>query len=94
MLKVGSLEREQLGITPELDQYLEEVEMQLRAWKPKAPLTRSPVRVGASGRPHTFSFEFDSKLVEAARPHSNRTGWILRKVADNGGQRKCDLGHA
>ena len=84
MLEIVNVEREQLGIPDELDQYVQEVEFYLRAWKPQADLVHLPSIRGISGRLHNFHFDFDGSLVDAARPHSNRTGSILRKVADIG----------
>lgn len=82
MLAVADYEREYLGLPEELEQFIQEVEMYLRAWKPQARLDHSPVVIGHSGRSHLFHFEFDKQLMDAARPHGIRTGAILRKSAD------------
>lgn len=82
MLAIVDYEREFLGLPEELEQFIEEVELYLKAWKPQAKLTRNEVVVGHSGRLHTFHFEFDRQLLDAARPHGIRTGSILRKAAD------------
>jgi len=82
MLAVVDVEREYLGLPEELEQFIEEVEQYLRAWKPQAKLDRNPVVVGHSGRTHMFHFDFDSQLMDAARPHGISTGSILRKAAD------------
>lgn len=84
MISITDLEREQLGLPEEVDQFIKEVEFHLHAWKPKAELSRLPALKGMSGRTHTFDFEFAGSLVDAARPHSNKTGAILRKAADLG----------
>lgn len=84
MLDIVDLEREQLGMPEEIDQFIQEVEFHLHAWKPQAGLVHLPTIMGMSGRSHTFHFEFDGTLVDAARPHSNKTGAILRKAADLG----------
>lgn len=84
MLDIVDLEREQLGMSEEIDQFIQEVEFHLHAWKPQAGLMHLPTVKGMSGRLHTFHFEFDGMLVDAARPHSNKTGAILRKTADLG----------
>ena len=82
MLAVVDWECDYLAASSEVNEYLQEVEMYLRAWKPDATLLHSPVVQGHSGRPHYFHYEFDKKLIDAARPHSSRTGSILRKAAD------------
>lgn len=90
MLAVANYESEYLGLSEELEQYIQEVEMYLRAWKPEAKLEHSPIIVGHSGRVHSFHFEFDGQLFDAARPHGIRTGSILRKAADiiNAGEKR------
>lgn len=82
MLAVADFEREYLGLPEELEQFIQEVEMYLRAWKPHAKLEHYPIVAGHSGRTHTFHFEFEKQLMDAARPHGIRTGSILRKAAD------------
>lgn len=84
MISITDLEREQLGLPEEIDQFIKDVEFHLHAWKPRAELARLPAQKGMSGRTHTFDFEFAGSLVDAARPHSNKTGSILRKAADLG----------
>jgi hypothetical protein len=82
LLSVVDLEKEFLGLSEEQSQYIAEVEMYLRRWKPNATFNLLPTLKGHSGRPHSFHFEFDGSLVEAARPHGTRTGAILRKALD------------
>lgn len=82
MLAVADLEREYLGVSDEVDKFVQEVEFYLMAWKPNVELSHLPIIRGHSGRTHTFHFDFDGKLIDAARPHSGRTGSILRKAAD------------
>lgn len=82
MLDIASMEREQLGMPEEIDRFIQEVEFYLHAWKPQANIIHSPALKGMSGRMHSFNFEFDGTLVDAARPHSGKTGSILRKAAD------------
>jgi hypothetical protein len=91
MLSVVDLEREYLGTDERLDQFIREVEFYLSAWKPKSPVTRFPYAQGHSGRVHRFDFEQDGTLIDAAKPHQGRTGFILRKATDinnAGGERK------
>lgn len=82
MLAIADLERELTGITPELSEYIDEVEGYLRLLKPMEKLVRSPQVTGHSGRAHVFHFRLGKEFVDAARPHSGRTGSILRKSAD------------
>lgn len=82
MLSVADLERETFGITAEVSTYIDEVEEHLKMWKPDLDLILRPMVTGHSGRVHNFHFQFGDELIEAARPHSNRTGSILRKAAD------------
>lgn len=82
MLAIADWEREYLGLPEELEQFVQEVEMYLKAWKPQATLQIGPAVQGHSGRVHTFHFEQEAKLIDAARPHGIRTGSILRKAAD------------
>ncbi len=82
MLDIVTLEHEQLGIPEEASQFIEEVEFYLRAWKPSSNIIRLPVLVGMSGKSHTFHFELDGTLVDAAKPSSNKTGALLRKLTD------------
>lgn len=91
MMAVVDWEREYLGLSEDVDQFVQEVEMYLRAWKPDARLDYFPMVTGHSGRMHRFHFDFDGSLIDAARPHGTRTGSILRKAADvinTGEQRK------
>lgn len=83
MLAVADLERQSMVLTEEMGDYLEEVELHLRAWKAGEKVaTNAPVR-GNSGRTHTFNFKIGEKLlVDVAKPHSGRTGSIMRKSAD------------
>lgn len=82
MLAISDMEREFLGISEELANFINEVELHLRAWKPKEELTHRPAVVGHSGRTHYFHFRQAGDLIDAARPNSIRTGSILRKAAD------------
>ena len=82
MLAVVDWEREYLGVSDEIEQFINEVELYLRAWKPNSPLTRLPIIQGHSGRTHSFHFELERQLIDAVRPHGIRTGSILRKAAD------------
>lgn len=93
MLAIADMERDYFGLSDEQEQYIQEVEMYLRASKPEATLLTHPTVEGHSGRIHGFHFDFDNKLVDAARPHGARTGAILRKSADviNSGSNKSIL---
>lgn len=82
MLAVVDFEREYVGIPEEIEQFVQEVEMYLRAWKPNTPPVPHPVLQGHSGRIYKFHFEQDGKLIDAVRPHGLRTGSLLRKAAD------------
>lgn len=82
MLAIADYEREHSGISDELAQFLDEVEFHLKAWKPNEQLTRNPQITGHSSRSHFFHFQFGKELIDAAKPHSIRTGSILRKAAD------------
>lgn len=82
MLAVVDFEREYIGVPEELEQFVQEVEMYLRAWKPNTPPMPYPVLQGHSGRIYKFHFEQDGKLIDAVRPHGSRTGSLLRKAAD------------
>jgi hypothetical protein len=82
MLVVADYEREYLGLSEEQDQYIKEVEMYLREWKPRSEIETYVMAQGHSGRFHRFHFEQDNTLIDAARPQHNRTGAILRKAAD------------
>lgn len=82
MLAVADLEREHFGISEELSKFLDEVEDRLRALRPQMELVRRVVTTGHSGRRHFFDFRFGDDFIDAARPHSIRTGSILRKAAD------------
>lgn len=82
MLDIVNLEHEQLGIPEEIDHFIEEVEFYLRAWKPSGNIVRLPVLTGMSGKSHTFHFELDGTLIDAAKPNSNKTGALLRKLTD------------
>jgi hypothetical protein len=82
LLAITDYERELLGLTEEQSDFIAEVEMELRKWKPQAPIEQNPSVRGHSGRVHQFHFDWDGKLVEASQPHGSRTGKILRKAAD------------
>jgi hypothetical protein len=82
MLAISDMEKQQLSLSIEMSQFLEEVEVRLRQWRPDAEINHSPVISGHSGKSHRFDFRFGMDLVDGARPHSVRTGSILRKAAD------------
>lgn len=91
MLAVVDWEREYLGLTEEQIQYVQEVEMCLRASNREAEIILLPCVEGHSGKTHTFHFDFDGMFVDAAKPRGVRTGAILRKAADvinTGNQKK------
>jgi len=82
MLAIGDMEREHMGLSDEMAHFLDEVELHLKAWRPDDALTYRPEIRGHSGRTHTFHFQLGEEVIDAAKPHSVRTGSILRKAAD------------
>lgn len=82
MLAIADLERELIGITPEVSEYIDEVETHLRLWRPTDEFVRGISVTGHSGRSHKFHFRLGIDLIDAARPRSQGTGAILRKAAD------------
>jgi hypothetical protein len=82
MLAVADYERDYFGLTEEQAQYIEEVELALRASRPGAAMILRPSVTGHSGRTHEFHFDFDDTYYDASKPHGGRTGSILRKAAD------------
>jgi hypothetical protein len=89
MLAVSDFQREHFGFTEEQADYIAQVELHLRAWKPNAPFEKSPMIKGHSGKEYRFHFQLGDQLVEAARPHGRSTGAVLRKSIDvkNAGDR-------
>nr|WP_276307802.1 DUF1828 domain-containing protein [Stenotrophobium rhamnosiphilum] len=82
MLAIADLEREVFGVGPEMTDFIDEVEGHLKLWRPNEELIRNCHAVGHSGRSHDFNFRMSDELIDAARPHSGKTGAILRKAAD------------
>jgi hypothetical protein len=82
LLGIASWEREQAGVSIDAEWFVQEVAFHLQAWKPEAPIIRSPKVKGFSGRTISFDFEFDGQFVDAVTPHSSSTGAELRKVVD------------
>lgn len=82
MLAIADLEREMIGITQEVSEYIDEVEGHLRLWRPGDEFARGVKAKGHSGREHSFHFKLGADLIDAARPRSQSTGAILRKAAD------------
>lgn len=82
MLALADAERDALYVAPESESYVDEVAGYLGLWRPNDRMVRSVLAKGHSGRDHLFHFKLGEELIDAAKPHSSRTGAILRKAAD------------
>ena len=81
-LALADWAREQVGSTEEARNLSDEVEMYLRAWRPRAELSRNPKQRGISGHEHRFDFLQDGELIDVITPHHNATGGLMRKLGD------------
>lgn len=75
-------ERETIGIPPQINDLVEEVEMYLKAWKPKAKLIRNPKIKGISDHEYKFDFEIENDLILTISPTPQSVGSAMRKIAD------------
>lgn len=75
-------EREMLTLSQDTAAFSAEVELYLRAWKPKAKLISNPKIKGISGRSHTFDFALDKELILAVSPSPQAVGAAMRKLGD------------
>ncbi len=82
MLALTEMERDTLNVAPEPESYVDEVAGYLSLWRPNEEIVRSVLAKGHSGRDHFFHFKLGDEFIDAAKPHSSRTGSILRKAAD------------
>ena len=82
MLALVEMERDALNVAPESESYVDEVAGFLGLWRPNDKFIRGVLAKGHSGREHLFHFQLGDELIDAAKPHSSRTGSILRKAAD------------
>lgn len=82
LLQIVAWEREQRGSATDETEFVEQVAMALRAWKPQAPLTEGPVFEGVSGKNYALDFSFDGDGVIATSPHPNAASSALHKLVD------------
>ena len=82
MLALVEMERDALNVNEESENYVDEVAGYLGLWRPSDKFLRNVLVSGHSGREHLFHFQLGEELIDAAKPHSSRTGSILRKAAD------------
>ena len=82
LLGVAAWEREQVGVAVDESILIDEVAMNLQAWKPQEKIIRNPTVKGFSGRTLKFDFEMMGEYIEAIQPHSASTGATLRKIID------------
>ena len=82
MVKISDMEREAIGVSDEVESFVQEVETYLRLWRPDDELSLTPSVRGHSGRDHSFNFRLGKEFIDATRPHHGKTGAVLRKAAD------------
>lgn len=82
LLALVSWERDQRGAATDETQFVEEVVMALRAWKPDALLIENPAFEGVSGRAYTLDVSFEGAGVVATGPHPNAISSVLHKLVD------------
>lgn len=84
MASIIDWERDNLGLPQEAAWLADEVEIYLRAWKPRAMVERDREVSGITGRPYRFNFFIDGELIDVIAPQANAVGAVLRKAADVG----------
>ena len=82
MCGIMHYERGILGVPREVADFAEEVELYLKAWKPKAKLQKNVKVRGISGHDYTFDFQMDDKLILAINPNPASVGAVMRKTGD------------
>lgn len=82
MCAIMHYEREIAGVSSSINNLADEVEMYLKAWKPKQKIMRNPRVKGISNHEYRFDFEFGKNLVLAINPTPNAVGSVMRKVGD------------
>jgi hypothetical protein len=75
-------EREIAGISNDVNNLADEVEIYLKAWKPKQKLKRNPIIKGISNHEYRFDFELENNLILTINPTPNAVGSVMRKVGD------------
>lgn len=75
-------EREILGIPRQSAALADEVEMYLKAWKPKAKFSRNAEIKGYSGHIYRFDIAMDDKLILTLNPSPAAVGAAMRKAGD------------
>jgi len=82
LLAVTSWERDQRGVGTDMIMLIDEVEMCLRAWKPKAELVAGPEFEGISGQSYKMDFLFDGEPILATSAHPNSVSSAIKKLLD------------
>jgi hypothetical protein len=82
LLATAEWERENIGLPADAHLLIDEAELYLRAWKPKAPFEKA-VSVGSfTGKTYDFDFRIDNELIDVISASPTATGSELRKLLD------------
>ncbi|MRW87664.1 DUF1828 domain-containing protein [Pseudoduganella sp. FT26W] len=82
MLGLSKWESEQVGVSTDLSLFLDEVEVCLRAWKPKSVIGDSPEYKGISGHVYKLHFSLDDDAVLAVNPRHASVSSAAKKLLD------------
>jgi hypothetical protein len=82
VLAVAEQERGWLGVPEVVNNFSDEVEHDLRLWKPRQQPVRYPKIKGISKHEYTFDFMLAGELVDVISPSHQATGGLMRKLGD------------
>ena len=82
LLSLADWEREQVGISEDVKNLVDEAELYLKAWKPQSDLVRHPKLPGQSRKKHEFDFLFDDEFIDITSANPAATGASMRKAGD------------
>jgi len=82
ILAVVEWEREQLGLSENVKNLVEEALLYLQAWKPNSTIKRNQKLKGQSRKEHTFDFHIDNEYIDVISASPIATGASMRKIGD------------
>lgn len=92
LMSIADYQRDNAGISENINRFADEVELLLREWKPTEPLERGYKLTGLSRKEHQFDFRLGNKIISAVQPNAAATGSLMRKFGDiKGGIDSSDL---
>nr|WP_284507551.1 DUF1828 domain-containing protein [Caballeronia sp. AZ7_KS35] len=82
LLAIAAQELAWRGVPETVNNFADDVEQYLRAWRPAATIVRHPKVKGISAHDYTFAFLWGDELVDVVTPSHQATGSLMRKLGD------------